>query len=117
MEAIVIDNGSGLMKAGYAGEDLPQCIFPTCILDDARVEATTSLKQDRKATIVGLKCQQYREIVATNYPIERGIVKNWDALEKIWSHVFVQQLRVNPERSALPVCTRVSLYACLSLTA
>ncbi|KAL0592007.1 hypothetical protein ABG067_000660 [Albugo candida] len=109
MEAIVIDNGSGVMKAGFASEDLPQSLFPSCILSDNRTEVTTSpLKQHSKYSVIGSKCQQHREIVATNYPIERGIVKDWDALEKIWRHTFVQQLRVNPERSALPILSCLS---------
>ena len=29
--AIVIDNGSGLLKAGFAGDDAPRAVFPTAI--------------------------------------------------------------------------------------
>ena len=32
-----------------------------------------------------------------NYPIERGIVTNWDDMEKIWHHTFYQELSVAPE--------------------
>lgn len=31
IDPIVIDNGSGFMKAGFAGDDAPKCIFPTII--------------------------------------------------------------------------------------
>ena len=30
-------------------------------------------------------------------PIERGIVTNWDDMEKIWHHPFYNELHVNPE--------------------
>ncbi|KAF0973921.1 hypothetical protein FDP41_007308 [Naegleria fowleri] len=32
-----------------------------------------------------------------NYPIEHGIVTNWEDMEKIWHHTFYYELRVAPE--------------------
>lgn len=32
--AVVIDNGSSMCKAGFAGQDAPSCAFPTIILFD-----------------------------------------------------------------------------------
>ena len=31
------------------------------------------------------------------YPIEHGIITNWDHMEKVWSHIFHNELRVKPE--------------------
>ena len=30
-KAIVIDNGSGMMKAGFAGDDAPRAVFPSIV--------------------------------------------------------------------------------------
>ncbi len=30
-QALVIDNGSGWMKAGFAGDDAPRAVFPTIV--------------------------------------------------------------------------------------
>ena len=30
-EILVIDNGSGIIKAGFSGEDHPRCIFPNIV--------------------------------------------------------------------------------------
>ena len=49
------------------------------------------------ATYVGNKAQGKRAILTLKYPIEHGIVTNWDDMETIWRHTFYNDLRVAPE--------------------
>jgi len=37
-----------------------------------------------------------KEELKLNYPIEYGLVKNWDEMEKIWEHTFYNELCVDP---------------------
>jgi actin-related protein len=30
-QTVVIDNGSGMVKAGFAGEETPRCVFPAIV--------------------------------------------------------------------------------------
>ncbi|XP_042863814.1 actin, clone 302-like isoform X2 [Penaeus japonicus] len=46
---------------------------------------------------VGKEAQSKRNMLALNYPIEHGIVTNWDDMEKIWHHTYYNELRVAPE--------------------
>lgn len=116
---LVIDNGSGMVKAGFSGEDAPFCIFPSIIgrpkykntmrLDKIdKVDKTDKIdkvdkvdKADKGAVhdifYVGDEAQSKRGILKLNYPIEHGIVTDWDDMEKLWNYTFTTQLKVDPE--------------------
>ncbi|KAK3089582.1 hypothetical protein FSP39_004812 [Pinctada imbricata] len=50
-----------------------------------------------KDLYVGDEAQTKRGILSIQYPMEHGIVTNWDDMEKIWQHVIFDQLHVPPE--------------------
>jgi len=51
----------------------------------------------KKDAYIGDDAQSKRGILLIRYPIEHGIVTNWDDMEKIWHHTFFNELRVAPE--------------------
>jgi actin-related protein len=86
VQAIVVDNGSGLIKAGFAGDDEPRTILSNTVCQ---------MRSSKDAFRVGAAWTD-REIQSIRYPIENGIVTNWDDMEKIWHHIFHKELHVSP---------------------
>ncbi|KRZ58427.1 Actin-1 -like protein [Trichinella nativa] len=92
---VVIDNGSGVLKAGFAGDDGPISVFPS-ITGRPRYPGVL-IGMAGKSSYIGDEAQNMRGLLTLKYPIEHGIVTNWDDMELLWHHTFYNEMRVAPK--------------------
>ncbi|MHA1126951.1 MAG: actin, cytoplasmic 2, partial [Candidatus Heimdallarchaeota archaeon] len=95
-KALVIDNGTGLSKNGYAGEDQPRSVFPTLIGYPKYQSIMTDVEHYVREYYIGEEALNLRGVLKLLYPIEHGTVEDWDAMERIWHFTFYNDLRENP---------------------
>ncbi|GAB1600151.1 actin, adductor muscle [Argonauta hians] len=83
---VVIDNGSGTTKAGFSTDESPSVVFPSMVGRPRHQNMFSGMTS--KEFYVGNDAQTKRGILKLNYPIENGVVTNWDDMEKIWNYTF-----------------------------
>ncbi|ORY03885.1 Actin/actin-like protein [Basidiobolus meristosporus CBS 931.73] len=125
VSALVIDVGTCWTKAGYAGEDAPKTVFPSFVgvtetqqngnIEENRDESMTdagtgesldqqsSSKKTLKYHVGDSDFSCWRENMDVKNPLKDGLVEDWEVLEEIWNHAFLDRLRVNPEEHPLLV--------------
>jgi actin-related protein len=97
--ALVIDNGSGMVKSGFAGDDAPRAVFPSIVGRSKHTASMVGMAQ--KDAYIGDEAQSKRGVLKLSYPIEHGIITSWDDMEKIWHHTFYNELRISPEEHSI----------------
>lgn len=95
-KVVVCDNGTGFVKCGFAGSNFPTAIFPSLV---GRPLLRAEEKIDNvqlKDIMVGDEAAKLRMMLQITYPLDNGIVRNWDDMEHVWNYTFNEKLKVNP---------------------
>ena len=80
-KSVVIDCGSGTIKAGFTGEDRARSEFPSVV---GRSRFNFMLGLDGKEVHVGDEAMFKRGVLNLTYPIDRGNIKDWNDIEIVW---------------------------------
>uniref|UniRef100_A0A0L8HJS6 Actin-related protein 3 n=1 Tax=Octopus bimaculoides TaxID=37653 RepID=A0A0L8HJS6_OCTBM len=102
LPAVVIDNGTGYTKMGYAGNTEPQFIIPSCIaIKESAKVGDQAIRRLGKGVedldfFIGdeaLDASSY----SVKWPIRHGIIDDWDLMERFWEQTIFKYLRSEPE--------------------
>jgi actin-related protein len=52
---------------------------------------------DKNEIYLGEQAYAKRSVLNLKNPIRKGIVIDWDDMERIWNHVYVHELKVNSD--------------------
>lgn len=63
-------------------------------------------------TFIGRKAQEYRGLLKIRYPLEHGIVTDWEDMERIWQYIYTDELKTLSEEVCIyNMIKEVVLYA------
>lgn len=87
-QPVVIDNGSGRLKAGYAGGDRPTVLFDSICgrVKHERVMPGGAL--EGCDVLIGDACRKHRGALKLSRPMEAGRVTDWADAERVWAHAY-----------------------------
>ena len=97
--SIIIDNGSGIVKGGLSGDEAPRSIFPNVV--GKPKNAAIVVGADNKECYLGSEALNKKGVLKLSYPIEHGIIQDWQDMEKVWHHCFYSELLVDTAEQPL----------------
>lgn len=101
-QPLVIDNGSGFIKAGFAGNDTPRVIFNSYVGTVKHSRMMPGGILESADTYVGKKVSEHRGLFSIKYAMEHGIVKDWNDMEMLWRHIYSKDM-LNVDSAAHPI--------------
>lgn len=95
---VVCDNGTGFVKCGFAGANFPEAIFPSMVgRPILRYEEMVD-NLEVKDIMVGDEASRLRQMLQITYPLDNGIVRNWDDMMHVWNYTFFEKLKVDTKQ-------------------
>lgn len=99
---VVVDNGTGFVKVGYAGSNFPEHVFASIVgrpLLRMEEKDAGSLATQIKDIMVGDEAEQLRNYLQINQPMEHGVVKDFGDMRHVWNYTFDEKLKIDPRGS------------------
>eukprot|EP00331_Platyophrya_macrostoma_P017305 CAMPEP_0176466448 /NCGR_PEP_ID=MMETSP0127-20121128/37897_1 /TAXON_ID=938130 /ORGANISM="Platyophrya macrostoma, Strain WH" /LENGTH=418 /DNA_ID=CAMNT_0017859615 /DNA_START=24 /DNA_END=1280 /DNA_ORIENTATION=+ len=99
VKTLVIDNGTGYTKMGYAGNMEPSYIIPTAISDhqDKSTVQVSRLHYDQLDFHIGEDALNNAKTHDLSWPVRSGLITDWELMEKFWHRCLFNYLRAEPD--------------------
>lgn len=104
------------VKVGYAGSNFPSHIFPS-LVGRPIIRSTQKVGNiEVKDLMVGDEASELRSMLEVNYPMENGIVRNWDDMKHIWDYTFNEKMCINSKDCKVSIHAHTHSTACATLS-
>ncbi|OZJ06275.1 hypothetical protein BZG36_00775 [Bifiguratus adelaidae] len=89
------------VKCGYAGSNFPEHVFPSVVgRPILRAEERVQTVQ-LKDIMVGDEAAEVRTSLQMSYPMENGIVVDFENMRHLWNYTFDEKLKIDPRDSKI----------------
>ncbi|VDH93305.1 Hypothetical predicted protein [Mytilus galloprovincialis] len=92
MATVVMENGTWLCKAGFAGEDNPKTVFPAVVGKLTQMGEAAGM--DPTSVYVGDEARRKQGLPTVIHPTTDGFMGNWNDMVNIWHHTFHDKLGI-----------------------
>lgn len=84
-QPIVFDNGSGVIKSGFAGEERPKAAQANVV---GREKYKKVMASSHTESYVGSAAREHRGVLRLTHPMTHGAIEHWDDMERVWLHAY-----------------------------
>lgn len=103
-QPIVLDQGTGFVKIGRGGTNFPDHTFPSIVgrpilRAEERVDLGLSGSDSNvqiKDIMCGDEASAVRSALQVSYPMENGIIRNWEDMNHLWDYAFYERMKIDP---------------------
>ncbi|KAJ3132626.1 Arp2/3 complex subunit, actin nucleation center [Physocladia obscura] len=92
---VVCDNGTGFVKCGFSGTNFPEAIFPAVVGRPILRAEERIGEAALKDIMVGDEAAAVRNLLQMAYPMENGIIRDWDNMVHLWNYTFSEKLHIS----------------------
>ena len=100
-QVIVVDLGSYQSKAGMSGDDIPRHFIPS-LFGSLK---TFDIKGHNIEFFVGSETKKRADPQSIYNPFKNGLITDSNDIEKLFKHIFTNEVQINPERKSVIVTT------------
>ena len=95
---IIVDIGSGEIKAGFSGEENPKVIFPNCFGEPKykKILRTFGNEQEINDQFIGEDCDKYMGLIKLRSPVKHGVFENEQDIIAVFNHLY-SKLGINSQ--------------------
>lgn len=90
---IIIDIGSGTVKAGFSGEENPKLVFNN-FFGESKYKKVLHTYDNKSANIneqyIGDDCDKYLGLIKLRYPVNRGSFEKDEDILTLFNHIFLK---------------------------